>query len=166
MNIPVMMAFRQFLPHIPEKAIADGEIDFWEACRPTIADPDLPRKVLDGKEDEIIPCIACNVCFSRLYYHQPIMCSVRPTVGHEGEPEWGYYGFNKTTNPRKVVIIGVSCRLKVPQLQPKRVIRFPHEKNTDLGGSVNLASQIDHGSISSFCDLSKLFRKSVKMLAW
>lgn len=148
-NIPVMMAFRQFLPHIPEKAIADGEIDFWEACRPMIADPDLPRKVLDGKEDEIIPCIACNVCFSRLYYHQPIMCSVRPTVGHEGEPEWGYYGFNKTTNPRKVVIIGGGpAGLQCAAVAAKKGHQVSlYEKNTDLGGSVNLASQIDHGSI-------------------
>ena len=77
-NIPVMMAFRQFLPQVPEKAITNSQIDFWEMCRPMIADPELPQKVREGREDEIIPCIACNICFSRLYYHQPIMCSVRP----------------------------------------------------------------------------------------
>ena len=84
-SVPVMMAFRLFLPDIPEKAIADGVIDFWEACRPMIADPELPRKAAEGREAEIIPCIACNLCFSRLYYHQPIMCTVRPSLGHEDE---------------------------------------------------------------------------------
>ena len=48
-SVPVMMAFRLFLPDIPEKAIADGAIDFWEACRPMIADPELPRKAAEGR---------------------------------------------------------------------------------------------------------------------
>jgi len=148
-KIPVMMAFRQFLPQIPEKALYEGDIDFWEACRPMIADPDLPQKVFEGKEDEIVPCIACNVCFSRLYYHQPIMCSVRPTVGHEGEPEWGYYGFKKTTKPKKIVIIGggpagLQCA-SVAAKKGHQVSLF--EKNVSLGGSVNLASQVDDGAI-------------------
>ena len=105
-NIPVMMAFRQFLPQIPEKAIAGNQIDFWEMCRPMIADPELPQKVREGREDEIIPCIACNICFSRLYYHQPIMCSVRPSLGHEGEKKWGYYGFPQAEEKKKVLIVG------------------------------------------------------------
>lgn len=148
-KIPVMMAFRQFLPHIPEKALADEVIDFWEACRPMIADPELPRKASECREDEIIPCIACNVCFSRLYYHQPIMCSVRPTVGHEGEPEWGYYGFRKTTTSKKIIIIGggpagMQCAA-VAARKGHQVSLF--EKNPILGGSINLASQIDDGAI-------------------
>lgn len=148
-KIPVMMAFRQFLPVIPEKALAEGNIDFWEACRPMIADPDLPRKVFEGKEDEIVPCIACNVCFSRLYYHQPIMCSVRPTVGREGQPEWGYYAFTRTAKPKKVVIIGggpagLQCAA-VAARKGHQVSLF--EKDDSLGGSINLASQVDHGAI-------------------
>lgn len=148
-RIPVMMAFRQFLPHIPEKAIAKGDIDFWEACRPMIADPELPRKIFEGREDEIIPCIACNVCFSRLYYHQPIMCSVRPTVGHEGEPGWGYYGFAKTIKPKKIFIIGGGpAGLQCAAVSAKRGHQVSlFEKNSNIGGSINLASQVDHGAI-------------------
>jgi 2,4-dienoyl-CoA reductase (NADPH2) len=148
-NIPVMMAFRQFLPHIPENALAEGTIDFWEACRPMIADPEMPRKVFEGREDEIIPCIACNVCFSRLYYHQPIMCTVRPTVGHEGDPKWGYYGFQKTGIPKKIIVIGggpagLQCAA-VSARKGHKVTLF--EKNTNLGGNINLASQVDEGAV-------------------
>ncbi|MCX7966298.1 MAG: FAD-dependent oxidoreductase [Syntrophorhabdaceae bacterium] len=146
-SVPVMMAFRQFLPHIPERAIAEGTIDFWEACRPMIADPELPNKIATGREDEIIPCIACNLCFSRLYYHQPIMCSVRPNLGHEGEPEWGYYGFKKVKKPKKIVVIGGGpSGLQFASVAAKRghMVKL-FEKNTELGGAVNLASKVDAG---------------------
>lgn len=148
-NIPVMMAFRQFLPHIPEKAIASGQIDFWEMCRPMIADPEFPAKVQEGREDEIIPCIACNLCFSRLYYHQPIMCSVRPTLGHEGEKNWGYYGFPPVKDKKNIVIIGggpagLQCAVTAAD-RGHHVTVF--EKNDQLGGNILLASRVDDGAI-------------------
>jgi 2,4-dienoyl-CoA reductase (NADPH2) len=147
-DVPVMMAFRQFLPYIPEKAIAGGIIDFWEACRPMIADPAMPLKIAEGREDEIVPCIACNLCFSRLYYHQPIGCSVRPSLGHESEPRWGYYGFAETENPKQVVVVGggpagLQCASVAAQRGHKVTIL---EKEDRLGGCVNMAAQIDDGS--------------------
>ncbi|HOP86125.1 MAG TPA: FAD-dependent oxidoreductase [Syntrophorhabdaceae bacterium] len=146
-NVPVMMAFRQFLPHIPEKAISEGIIDFWEACRPMIADPEIPNKIASGREDEIVPCIACNLCFSRLYYHQPIMCSVRPSLGHEGEPQWGYYGFKKVDKPKKIIVIGGGpSGLQCASIAAKRghIVKL-FEKKPELGGAINLASKVDSG---------------------
>ena len=147
-KVPVMMAFRQFLPEIPERALERGSIDFWEACRPMIADPELPKKAREGREDEIIPCIACNLCFSRLYYHQPIGCSVRPNLGKEAEPEWGYYGFARVKKPKKVVIIGggpsgLQCA-SVAAARGHKVTLF--EKANELGGSVLLAAKVDEGA--------------------
>ena len=147
-NVPVMMAFRQFLPEIPEKAIAQGQIDFWEACRPMIADPEIPRKAEEGRVDEIIPCIACNVCFSRLYFHQPIMCSVRPSLGHEGEEKWGYYGFAAVRKRKRVVVVGGGpAGLQCAAIAAKKgheVILY--EKSETLGGSMLLASRVDEGA--------------------
>ncbi len=147
-TVPVMMAFRQFLPHIPEAAISGGSIDFWEACRPMIADPDLPKKVEEDREQEIIPCIACNLCFSRLYYHQPIACSVRPTVGHEGEAGWGYHGFGRTPVEKKIIVIGggpagLQCASVGAQKGHQVTV---YEKAGNLGGSILLASAVDVGS--------------------
>jgi 2,4-dienoyl-CoA reductase (NADPH2) len=106
LQIPISMAYRLFLPDIPERAIADGKLDLWEMCRPMMADPELPNKVLEGREDEIIPCMACNICLARLFRDAEVNCFVRPSIGHEGEPDWGYYGFAPAEQKKKVWIIG------------------------------------------------------------
>ncbi len=147
-RIPVMMAFRQFVPSIPEQALADGILDFWEVCRPMIADPRLPKKIAEGREEEITPCIACNICISRLYYHQPIMCSVRPNLGHEGEAAWGYEGFAKTATPKRIVVVGAGpAGLQCAAVAARRGHSVTvYEKEEDLGGAARLAARIDEGS--------------------
>ncbi|NQS99255.1 MAG: FAD-dependent oxidoreductase [candidate division Zixibacteria bacterium] len=106
LNIPVCMAYRLFTPDIPEKAIADGKLDFWEMCRPQIADPALPNKIMWDRQEDIIPCIACQVCLARLFRDAAVTCTVRPSCGHEGEREWGYYGFPKAEVKRKIIVAG------------------------------------------------------------
>ncbi|MEE8605659.1 MAG: FAD-dependent oxidoreductase [Candidatus Aminicenantaceae bacterium] len=105
-NIPVSMAYRLFVPDIPEKAIAEGKLDIWEMCRPMIADPALPNKIMWDKQEDIIPCVACQVCLARLFRDAPVNCTVRPSCGHEGEREWGYTGFPKAEVKRKIMIAG------------------------------------------------------------
>ncbi len=106
LKIPVCMAYRLFTPEIPEKAIAEGKMDFWEQCRPQIADPALPNKIRWDRQEDIIPCIACQVCLARLFRDAAVTCTVRPSCGHEGEREWGYYGFQKTKIKRKIIVAG------------------------------------------------------------
>lgn len=105
-SVSVSMAYRLFVPDIPEKAMAEGKLDYWEMCRPMIADPFLPRKIMEDRQQDIIPCIACNVCLARLFRDTELCCTVRPSLGHEGEPEWGFYGFPKAKEKKRVVVVG------------------------------------------------------------
>jgi len=106
LKMPVCMAYRLFEPKYPEAALAEGIIDFWESCRAMIADPMLPNKILEGREDEIIPCMACNICLARLFRDAELTCCVRPTLGHENEADWGFYGFKPTSEKKKIMIVG------------------------------------------------------------
>jgi NADPH-dependent 2,4-dienoyl-CoA reductase/sulfur reductase-like enzyme len=55
--------------------------------RALLADPDLPRKDAEGRDDDIIPCIGCNQgCFGRLMIQRTTAtCMINPTAGRERE---------------------------------------------------------------------------------
>lgn len=106
LKIPLCMAYRLFEPKHPEQALAEGIIDSWESCRAMIADPMLPTKILEGREEEIIPCVACNICLARLFRDAELTCCVRPTLGHESEADWGFYGFQRSPERKKIMIVG------------------------------------------------------------
>ena len=150
LNIPVCMAYRLFTPEIPEKAIAEGRLDFWEMCRPQIADPALPNKIMWDKQEDIIPCIACQVCLARLFRDAAVTCTVRPSCGHEGEREWGYYGFPKTELKRKIIIAGAG----IAGLQAAAIAAAKghdvtiYEKTGNIGGQWYYASRNPWGEDS------------------
>ena len=106
LKMPVCMAYRLFEPQYPEAALAEGVIDFWESCRAMIADPMLPMKIREGREEDILPCMACNICLARLFRDAELTCGVRPTLGHESEADWGFYGFEPSPDKQKIMIVG------------------------------------------------------------
>ncbi|MDQ1265721.1 MAG: 2,4-dienoyl-CoA reductase, partial [Bacteroidota bacterium] len=139
LNIPVSMAYRLFVPELPEKAIADGNLDFWEMCRPMIADPDLPRKVLENRQEDIIPCMACNLCLARLFRDQPITCLVRPTVGYEGHPDWQ---ITPASKKKRVYVIGggpSGMQAAIVAAQKGHNVSL-YEKSDRLGGQLATAA--------------------------
>ncbi|TKJ38582.1 NADH oxidase [candidate division LCP-89 bacterium B3_LCP] len=142
LKVPISMAYRLFTPEIPDQAIADGKLDFWESCRAMIADPMLPVKIMEDRQDEILPCMACNICLARLFRDAELNCMVRPSLGHETEPEYGFYGFAKTEKPKKILIVGAG----VAGLQAAAVAAEKghevsvYEKADKLGGQLEAAS--------------------------
>lgn len=159
----VSMAYRLFLPEFPEKAIAAGELDFWEMCRPMISDPFLPNKILEGREEEIRPCMACNICLARLFRDAELNCMVRPSLGHESEPEWGFYGFPKTEHPKKVWVIGAGIAgMQAAGIAAEKGHKVTvTEKSDRVGGQAATASHGPHGDeefmrlvnyLKNYCD--------------
>ncbi len=87
-KIPIQMAYRMFKPGLPNEKIGANELDFWEICRSMIADPLMPKKVAEGREDEIRHCVACNLCLARLFRDAPMTCYINPVCAHEANPEF------------------------------------------------------------------------------
>jgi len=143
LKMPVCMAYRLFEPKYPEAALADGTIDFWESCRAMIADPMMPAKVLEGREDDIIPCMACNICLARLFRDAELTCGVRPTLGHESEADWGFYGFKPTTDKKKIMVIGAGLAgLQVGAVAAEKGHDVTiYEKKNQIGGQAACAAK-------------------------
>ncbi|MGQ9647092.1 MAG: FAD-dependent oxidoreductase [Thermodesulfobacteriota bacterium] len=142
-KVPVSMAYRLFVPEIPEKAIAEGRLDMWEMCRPMIADPFLPKKIMEDRQQDIRPCIACNVCLARLFRDTELSCTVRPSLGHETEVQWGFYGFPKAKVKKKVIVVGAGIAgLQAAAIAAEKGHDVTvYEKSDHVGGQFSAAAK-------------------------
>jgi dimethylamine/trimethylamine dehydrogenase len=65
-----------------------GVLDLIGAARPSIADPFLPAKIDEGREEDIRECIGCNICAAADNTYTPIRCTQNPTMGEEWRRGW------------------------------------------------------------------------------
>ncbi|MDR3277414.1 MAG: FAD-dependent oxidoreductase [Oscillospiraceae bacterium] len=82
-NIPIAVVGAISRPEMAEEFIAGGVADFVALCRPLIADPAWPEKAKRGREDDIIPCIACYSCLDVMHKSHFLGCAVNPRSGRE-----------------------------------------------------------------------------------
>jgi len=85
---PVVGVGRLTSPDLMVSLIRKGVLDFIGAARPSIADPFLPKKIEEGRIDEIRECIGCNICVMADSQGVPIRCTQNPTMGEEWRRGW------------------------------------------------------------------------------
>jgi len=85
---PVVGVGRYTSPDATVSAIRRGVMDMIGAARPSIADPFLPRKIEEGRLDDIRECIGCNICVSGEVIGAPMRCTQNPTMGEEWRCGW------------------------------------------------------------------------------
>ena len=85
---PVVGVGRFTSPDTMVSQIKRGILDFIGAARPSIADPFLPKKIEEGRPEDIRECIGCNICVSHDYIMTPLRCTQNPTMGEEWRKEW------------------------------------------------------------------------------
>jgi len=102
-EVPITFGVRLPDPRMADQCIANGEFDFWEVCRPLLADPELVHKAAEDRLDEARRCIGSLNCLSRLFRDLPYTCTMNPALGHEVEPE---YRLTPATVKKRVMVIG------------------------------------------------------------
>jgi dimethylamine/trimethylamine dehydrogenase len=85
---PVVGVGRFTSPDTMVSQIKRGVLDLIGAARPSIADPFLPRKIDEGREQDIRECIGCNICISSWHDSVPVRCTQNPTIGEEWRRGW------------------------------------------------------------------------------
>ena len=85
---PVVGVGRYTSPDSMVRVVKQGVLDFIGAARPSIADPFLPRKIFEGRVDDIRECIGCNICITGDNTNVPMRCTQNPVVGEEWRRGW------------------------------------------------------------------------------
>ena len=75
-------------PDTMVRLMRDGVLDLIGAARPSIADPFLPRKIEEGRLEDIRECIGCNICVTGDWTMTPIRCTQNPSMGEEWRRGW------------------------------------------------------------------------------
>ena len=70
-------------PAMMEEIIASGQADVVEMARALLADHELPRKVMENREDEIVHCLRCFTCMAERGVTGTRRCTVNPLIGRE-----------------------------------------------------------------------------------
>ncbi|MGD9150816.1 MAG: FAD-dependent oxidoreductase [Desulfobacterales bacterium] len=144
-NIPIQMAYRLFKPALPNEKIGAGELDQWEICRSMIADPYMPKKVAEGKEEEIRHCVACNLCLARLFRDAPMTCYINPVCAHEWQEEFA--NPKPAEEEKEVMIVGAGpAGLECAYMAARRGHEVHvYDKRDVIGGTLNEAKNAPYG---------------------
>lgn len=126
--------------------IKSGKVDIIGAARSSIADPYLPKKIEEGRLDEIRECIGCNVCVDRYGHGGRIICTQNATTGEEYRRGWHPEQFNQATNhDREVLIVGAGpAGLECAVVLGKRGFDRIHlvEAREEIGGHLNWVAEL------------------------
>lgn len=142
-DIPVVCAGRMSVD-VANAAVANGEIDAMGVARQFLVDPEWVTKLMNGKREDIQPCICChNACFNMAHYNgvandQSLSdnagmarCALNPQTMQSGK-----YKIVKTNKPKTVAIIGGG----IGGMETARVLALRghkptiYEKTDRLGG--------------------------------
>ena len=105
-NVPVVGVGRVTSPDDMVRIIRAGEADLIGAARPSIADPFLPRKIREGRSDDIRECIGCNICVSQFNMEAPLVCTQNATAMEEYRRGWHPERFDEAVDPCSVLVVG------------------------------------------------------------
>jgi dimethylamine/trimethylamine dehydrogenase len=103
---PVVTVGRFTSPDTMVSQVRRGIVDFIGAARPSIADPFLPKKIEEGRSEDIRECIGCNICYTGDGMGTPIRCTQNPTMGEEWRRGWHPEFIAKKTTDTSVLVTG------------------------------------------------------------
>ncbi len=157
-EVPVFLAGR-LDAEIGEKAIRDGKLDFVGMTRRLFADPEYPRKVAEGRLDDITPCAACLYCWHvRSYDGAALRCRMNPSLGQERE-----LALTPAATKKKVLVVGGGPAgmeaARDASLRSHDVTLY--EKGHQLGGLMPLAAIIKDAEGDAILEQIRYFKNQM-----
>ncbi len=122
-------------------AIAEGKLDMVGMTRAHIADPHIVRKIMEGREDQIRPCVGATYCLDRIYEGGEALCIHNAATGREASIP--HVIPRAERSGRNVVVVGAGAAgLEAARVAAERghVVTML-EASGEAGGQVRLAAQ-------------------------
>ena len=161
-GIAILHAGRIVDPVHADRILADGAVDLVGMTRALIADPDLPRKVLERRLDDIRACVGANEgCIDRIYQGKPVTCVQNPGAGREDELS----APAPAAVRKRVVIVGAG----VAGLEAARVAAIRGhavtliERESEVGGQVLIAARAP--ARAEYAGIVRFLARQVEKLA-
>jgi len=141
---PVVGVGRYTSPESMVSAVRRGVMDLVGAARPSIADPFLPRKIKEGRVEDIRECIGCNICVTGDTRFVPIRCTQNPSMGEEWRRGWHPEVIPPGKSGAEVLVVGAGpAGLEAARALGQRGYRVVlTEAERELGGRVRLESAL------------------------
>ena len=141
---PVVGVGRFTSPDEMVSQVRRGVLDLIGAARPSIADPFLPRKIDEGREDEIRECIGCNICVSSYHDGVPVRCTQNPTMGEEWRRGWHPERIPPGDPETRVLVVGAGpAELECTRALGQRGFKVTlAEAGEELGGRVTIEATL------------------------
>src|SRR5579883_3212041 len=123
-------------------AVATGKLDMVGMTRAHIADPHIARKVMEGREQEIRPCVGMGYCIDRIYFAGEALCIHNPATGREATMP--HVVARAAGAGKKIVVVGAGPggleAARVAAARGHRVVLF--EATDKPGGQLLLAAEL------------------------
>ena len=121
-------------------AIQSGQLDMVGMTRAHMADPHIVQKIIEGREEDIRPCVGATYCLDRIYQGGMALCIHNPATGRE---ETMPHTIAPAATAKRVVVVGAGpAGLEAARVAAERghsVVVF--EAASKPGGQILLTAQ-------------------------
>jgi dimethylamine/trimethylamine dehydrogenase len=140
---PVVGVGRFTSPDTMVGMIRRGVLDLIGGARPSIADPFLPNKIDEGREEDIRECIGCNICISSWHDGVWVRCTQNPTAGEEWRRGWHPEIIRRDGAGQVLVVGGGPAGLEAALTLGRRGFRVAlAERARDFGGRLRFETAL------------------------
>lgn len=159
-SIPVF-AVGRLDPILGEWMLRKGMADGICMGRRLLADPELPKKLAEGRYEDVAPCTACVTCSELSLKGDDVTCRINAALGLEKE-----YEITPAQKKKKVVVVGGGPAgmeaARIAALRGHDVILY--EKEPKLGGLLSFAAMIKGTKVEDIPAIAKYLERQIRKL--